>query len=195
VNWVLIEGVKKTGLTLHFMEEKPDTGDIIAQRAVDIAPNDTAHTLFLKLVREARPLMKEILPRLKDKTFTRISQSELGPSSYFGGRRPEDGLISWEQGAESVYNLVRAVTHPYPGAFTYLDRKKLFIWWAEVEPSIEVGPGARNGEILSVNPFLVNAGGRALRLTTVQIEGEEEMSGEAYAAVHRLKNGILGGNA
>jgi methionyl-tRNA formyltransferase len=195
VNWVLIAGAEKTGLTMHFMEEKPDTGDIIAQRAVDIAPNDTAHTLFLKLVNQARPLMKEILPLLRDKTFTPISQSKLGPSSYFGGRRPEDGLISWEKDAETVRNLVRAVTHPYPGAFTFLDGKKLFVWWAEVEPSAETGPGARNGEILSINPLVVNAGGKALRLTSVQVEGEEEMSGEALAAVHKLKNGILGGSA
>ena len=195
VNWVLIAGAEKTGLTMHFMEEKPDTGDIIARRAVDIGPDDTAHTLFLKLVKEARPLMREVLPRLRDKTFTRISQSELGPSSYFGGRRPEDGLISWDKDVQSIYNLVRAVTHPYPGAFTYLDGKKLFIWWAEVEPSMEAVPGTRNGEIFSINPLLVNAAGMALKLVTVQREGEEEMSGEAFAAVHRIKNGILGGSA
>ena len=195
VNWVLIAGAEKTGLTMHFMEEKPDTGDIVAQRAVDIAPEDTAHTLFLKLVKEARPLMREILPRLRDRTFTRTPQSELGPSSYFGGRRPEDGFISWEKDAQSVYNLVRAVTHPYPGAFTYLDGKKLFIWWAEAAPSTKVAHGSRNGELFSTDPLLVNAGDTALKLTSVQFEGEEEMSGEAFAAVHRIKNGILGGNA
>jgi len=139
--------------------------------------------------------MREILPRLRDKTFTRIPQSELGPSSYFGGRRPEDGLISWEKDAQSVYNLVRAVTHPYPGAFTYLDGKKLFIWWAEVASSVKVAPGSRSGELFSTDPLLVNAAGTALRLTRVQFEGEEEMSGDAFAAVYKIKNGILGGNA
>ena len=195
VNWVLIEGAEKTGLTMHFMEEKPDTGDIIARRAVEIGHADTAHTLFLKLVKEARPLMKEILPRLKDGTFTRTPQSELGPSSYFGGRRPEDGLISWDKDAGSIYNLVRAVTHPYPGAFTRLEGRKLFVWWAEVEPSVEEGMDRRPGEILSVNPLLVMTSGGILRLVTLQLEGEEEMSGEAFAAVHKLKNGILGGSA
>ncbi|MDR2018439.1 MAG: formyltransferase [Syntrophobacterales bacterium] len=195
VNWVLIAGAEKTGLTMHFMEEKPDAGDVVAQRAVDITSDDTAHTLFLKLVNEARPLMRDILPRLLDRTFTRISQSELGPSSYFGGRRPEDGLISWEKDARSVHNLVRAVTHPYPGAFTYFDGKKLFIWQTEVEPRMEIDPAVRKGEIISTNPLVVNAGGKALKLVTVEFDGEREISGEAWAAVYISKNRILGGNA
>ncbi len=194
VNWVLIEGRARTGLTLHFMEEKPDTGDIVAQKAIDIAPEDTAHTLFLKMIREAGPLIREVLPALRDRTFTRTRQADLGPSSYFGGRKPEDGLISWQKDAVGVYNLVRAVTHPYPGAFTYLEGRKFYVWWAAVEPSIQVAPDRKAGEVLSVSPFLVNAGGSALRLMTVQLEGENEMSGEEFVARHSVKNRILGGN-
>ncbi len=192
VNWVLIAGETETGLTLHVMEEKPDTGDIIARRAIDISPRDTAHTLFLKMIKEARPLMRDILPALGDGTFTPIRQSDLGPSSYFGGRKPEDGRIFWDRDARAVYNLVRAVTHPYPGAFTYLDGAKLYVWWTETEPSVEVAPDAEEGAVLSEKPFLVNAGGGALRLVTVQREGEEETSGEAFAALYKLKNRRLG---
>ena len=195
VNWVLIAGMEKTGLTLHFMEEKPDTGDVVARRAIDIDSRDTAHTLFLKMIGEARPMMRDILPALRDGTFTRTPQSGLGPSSYFGGRKPEDGLISWEKDAVSVYNLMRAVTHPYPGAFTYLEGRKLFIWWAEPELSVAVPADTPRGGIFSIGPLRVNAGGTALRLVTVEMEGEGEMSGEVFAATHRLKNRTLGGNA
>jgi methionyl-tRNA formyltransferase len=145
------------------------------------------------MIEEARPLMRDILPSLRDGTFTRIAQKDLGPSSYFGGRRPEDGLISWEKDARSLYNLVRAVTHPYPGAFTYFEGRRLYVWWAEVESSIEIGPDKERGAILSEDPLLVNTGAGALRLVTVQLEGEKEMSGEGLAAFHRLKNGKLGG--
>ncbi|HEY3278457.1 MAG TPA: formyltransferase [Syntrophorhabdaceae bacterium] len=194
VNWVLIKGETETGLTLHFMEEKPDTGDIVTQKTIPISPDDTAHTLFLKMIKEAGPLVKEILPKLRDTTFTRMKQADLGPSTYFGGRRPEDGLISWEKDGRSVYNLVRAVTHPYPGAFTWMDGKKLYIWRAQPELSIPVAAGAQSGEVLSENPLLVNAGGTALKLVTVQLDGEDEMGGETFAVRHSLKNRILGGN-
>jgi methionyl-tRNA formyltransferase len=127
VNWVLIEGEKKTGLTLHCMVEKPDAGDIIAQRPVDISFEDNAFTLFMKMVSEARILMKEILPHIQDGSFPRIPQANLGPSSYFGGRKPKDGLIAWQKDAISIYNLTRATTHPYPGAFTYLNGRKFHL--------------------------------------------------------------------
>jgi methionyl-tRNA formyltransferase len=194
VNWVLVKGETKTGLTLHYMEEKPDTGDIVAQRAIDIAMDDTAHSLFLKMIDAARPLMREILPSLDSRTFTAVSQAGLGPSSYYGGRKPEDGLISWEKDSPSIYNLVRAVTHPYPGAFTYVDGKKLFIWWAGIEPAPSTSPDALPGTVYSVSPVLVKTGDGALRLATVQLEGEKEMSAEEFAVLHNLKDKTLGGN-
>jgi len=190
VNWVLIKGEKKTGVTLHYMVEKPDAGDIIGQREVPIAFDDTAYTVFMKMAHEARLLIREILPQLEKGTFTRIPQEGLGKSSYFGGRKPEDGLIAWENDAVSIYNLVRAVTHPYPGAFTYLGGKKLYIWKAYPE---EDTWNATPGRILSERPFMVGTGKGILKLLNVQLEGEEEMDGEAFATLHHLKDKILGG--
>ncbi len=194
VNWVLVEGETKTGLTLHYMEEKPDAGDIVAQRAVDIADSDTAHTLFLKMIDAARPLIRDILPSLDARTFTAVSQSGLGSSSYYGGRRPEDGLIAWEKDARSIYNLIRAVTHPYPGAFTYLDGKKLFIWWATVEPTAPHRADAPEGKVCSLSPVLVKTGDGTLKLATVQPEGGQEMDADKFATLYNLKDKILGGN-
>jgi methionyl-tRNA formyltransferase len=191
VNWVLIEGEKKTGLTLHCMEEKPDAGDIVAQRPLDISFDDNAFTLFMKMVNEARILMKEILPRIQDRSFPRIPQADLGPSSYFGGRKPKDGIIDWQKDALSIYNLTRATTHPYPGAFTYLDGRKLFIWKAYPEEGqIDHPPGS----IISTKPLIVNTGKGILKLLRVQRAGEAEMDGEVFAANHDVDNKILGGN-
>ena len=192
VNWVLIEGEKKTGLTLHYMLEKPDAGDIIAQREVMIEFDDNAYTVFMKMVREARVLMKEILPKLEDGTFKRIPQADLGPSTYFGGRKSEDGLISWQKDALSIYNLTRAVTHPYPGAFTYLDGKRFYIWKAYPEDG---GRGVSPGAIISKRPLKVNTGNGVLKLLRVQLEGEDEMDGETFAFIHNLKDKMLGGQS
>ncbi|MCX8023358.1 MAG: formyltransferase [Syntrophorhabdaceae bacterium] len=188
INWVIIHGEKKTGVTLHYMVEKPDAGDIVAQREVEITFEDTAYTLFMKMAEAARLLMRDTMPRLMEGTFERYPQ--VGPSSYFGGRRPEDGLIPWDKDALSIYNLIRAVTHPYPGAFTYVEGKKLFIWKAyPIKGNTEHTPG----KVITTRPLTVATGKGILRLISVQYEGEEEMMGEEFTMIHDLENKILGG--
>jgi methionyl-tRNA formyltransferase len=188
VNWVLIEGEKKSGVTLHVMEAKPDAGDIVAQKEVEITFDDTAHSLFLKLADAARLLMRDALPQLLSGNFPRVAQT--GTSSYFGGRRPEDGLIDWSKDALALYNLIRAVTHPYPGAFTFFEGKKLFIWKAE---PLEIAHTASGGTFISTNPLLVAARPGALRLISVQLNGEPEISAEAFVKAHHLEGKRLGG--
>lgn len=188
VNWVLIEGETRTGLTLHRMEVKPDAGYIVAQKAVDILFEDTAFTLFMKLAKAARELMREVIPALQAGTFERRPQE--GTSSYYGGRGPEDGRIDWTKGALALYNLVRAVTHPYPGAFTYLEGKKLYLWKAKPVEGPHDGPP---GTVLSSMPLLVNAGEGALELVSLQLEGEEEIEASAFVARHPLNKQRLGG--
>jgi len=188
VNWVLIKGEKRTGVTLHIMEAKPDAGAIIAQRAVEIAFEDTAHTLAQKLASESRALMREIMPRLESGTFERYPQT--GQSSYYGGRKPEDGIIDWTASAESIYNLVRAVTHPYPGAFTTLEGKRLFIWTALPQKGTVAGSP---GTVVSTEPVLVKAGKDLIRIGSIQLEGEREMDASVFVAAHGVKNKLLGG--
>ncbi|MGD0238482.1 MAG: formyltransferase [Syntrophorhabdales bacterium] len=188
VNWVLIEGEKESGVTLHVMEAKPDAGDIVAQKEVKITFEDTAHSLFLKLAGAAHPLMRDILPRLISGRFPRVAQ--IGTSSYFGGRRPEDGLIDWSNKALTVYNLIRAVTHPYPGAFTFIEGEKLLIWRAE---PLEMAHTAPSGTIISTNPLLVATDQGALRLISVQLNGQPEISAEAFVKAYHLEGKRLGG--
>ena len=190
VNWVLIAGENKTGLTLHYMLEKPDAGDMIAQKECEITFDDTAYTLFMKMADTARLLMRDVLPRFRNGTFTSTPQA--GPSSYFGGRKPEDGRISWEKDALSIYNLTRAVTHPYPGAFTSLDGKKLYIWKAYPE---DTNVCQQPGKIVSIAPLTVGTDNGILKLLRVQLEGEEEMDGEQFARRHNVENKNLGGRA
>lgn len=134
VNWVLVKGETETGVTLHLMTEKPDAGDIVGQEAVPIAFGDTALTLFGKLERSAESLLAELLPRIAAGEIPR-RPNEIEKGSYFGGRKPEDGRIDWNRPAAEIYNLVRAVTRPYPGAFAYLSSEKILVWWAVPVPA------------------------------------------------------------
>jgi methionyl-tRNA formyltransferase len=117
VNWAILHGETQTGATLHIMEAKPDAGDIVGQSAVSIGPNETATDVFSKVSQAAVAVMNEILPSLIQGNVPR-KPNELQKGSYFGGRKPSDGQIHWNQKAVQVHNLVRAVAPPYPGAFT-----------------------------------------------------------------------------
>jgi len=117
VNWAVLHGATETGATLHAMTVKPDAGTIVAQTAVPILPDDTAHEVFGKVQVAAEITLWKVLPELLAGRAPRL-HNDLARGSYFGGRKPEDGRIDWNQGAQQVYNLHRAVAPPYPGAFT-----------------------------------------------------------------------------
>ena len=117
VNWAILHGETETGATLHIMEVKPDAGDIIGQSAVSIEPNETATEVFGKVSQAAVTVMSQVLPELVQGQMFR-KPNLLAQGSYFGGRKPADGEIQWQQTAKQVHDLVRAVAPPYPGAFT-----------------------------------------------------------------------------
>ena len=182
VNWVLVHGETETGVTLHYMVEKPDKGEIVAQKRVPITPTDTALTLFGRMTAAAKELMTEIYPALRAGTAPRIPQDQ-SQASYFGGRGPKDGLIDWQKGAQEIYNLVRAVTHPYPGAFTMLQGRKLFIWWGralEARPGNTPAPGLITA-CLPEEGLLVAASHGHFLITQAQWEGEPEFLGPVLA--------------
>ena len=117
VNWAVLRGETETGATLHHMTVKPDDGDIVAQSAVPILPDDTAREVFDKVTVAAELTLFGAVPNILAGTAPRRRQ-DLAQGSYFGGRRPEDGIIDWTQPVAAIHNLVRAVAPPYPGALT-----------------------------------------------------------------------------
>ncbi|MDO8298971.1 formyltransferase [Lacisediminimonas sp.] len=119
VNWAVLNGETQTGATLHEMTAKPDAGAILGQIAVPILPDDTAFEVFGKCAVAAEQTLWQVLPLLLAGRAPRLA-NDLAQGSYFGGRKPEDGRIDWQQPAAVVYNLHRAVAPPYPGAFTTL---------------------------------------------------------------------------
>ena len=126
VNWAILHGETQTGATLHIMEAKPDAGDIVGQSAVNIGPDETATDVFGKVSQAAVRVIHEALPQLIQGNVPR-KPNELQNGSYFGGRKPSDGQIHWNQNAAQVHNLVRAVAPPYPGAFTDHQGKTMIV--------------------------------------------------------------------
>ncbi len=168
VNWQLVFGEKKSGVTLHHMVIKADAGDIVGQAAVYVDERDTALTLFKKLEDAADQVLRKYIPMLLDGTAPRIKQDH-SSATYFGGRRPEDGKIEWSWDARRIYNLIRAVTWPYPGAFSGLGDKRLYIWAAEPLPGKDMDLPA--GSVRQVNgDILVQTGQGCLKLISASLE-------------------------
>ena len=125
-NWAVLNGETETGATLHEMAAKPDAGAIVAQTPVPILPDDTAGQVFDKVTVAAEQTLWRVLPALVAGDAPRLP-NDLAAGSYFGGRKPEDGRIDWTQPAQQVYNLVRAVAPPYPGAFTDIGSERFIV--------------------------------------------------------------------
>ncbi len=127
VNWAILKGAPFTGASLHYMTEKPDAGDLVDQERVPIGPDDDALTVARAVTEAAVTVLERSWPKLKAGVAPRIAL-DLAKGSYFGGRKPEDGRIDWTRPAQEVHDLVRAVSRPWPGAFTEVFGPKVTIW-------------------------------------------------------------------
>lgn len=188
LNWVLVNGEERTGVTLHYMVAAADAGDIIAQEAMAIDPEDTALTLYDRLVKVGTELLDRSYPAIRAGTAPRHPQDP-ALATLFGRRRPEDGRVSWRRPAPELYNLIRAVTHPFPGAFATFGGRRLFVWGARVEPEAHHG---EPGEVIAVRPsagIVVATGAGGLLLIRVALEGEAEVAADEFAARHGLRAG------
>lgn len=181
VNWAIINGETETGNTMFFLDEGVDTGDIIAQRRIRIDEADTCATLYHKVADAALVMLEEHLPALKRGNAPRRPQDH-ALATVMPKRRPEDGVVDWRRSARQLYNWVRALTHPYPGAFSSLEGRRLFIWEArEAGPdNAAASPGAIRGA--SGEDLLVSSASGLLALRRVQWEGADEVPGAALRA-------------
>ncbi|MDX7988172.1 bifunctional UDP-4-amino-4-deoxy-L-arabinose formyltransferase/UDP-glucuronic acid oxidase ArnA [Xenorhabdus sp. 12] len=185
VNWAVLNGETETGVTLHKMLAKPDAGDIIAQQSVQIGEADTSLEVHGKIREAAAELLNGILPQIKSGHYPAIPQDE-SQATYFGRRSAEDGEINWNKSAKEINNLVRAVTEPYPGAFTFLGERKITIWRSR---PLEQNHGKRPGTVISTEPFVIACGDGALEIISGQGESGLYVQGNRLA----LEMGIVAG--
>jgi len=187
LNWVLVHGERETGVTLHRMTSRPDAGNIVDQVRVPISDADTAPTLYARLQEASGELWNRTLPRILAGTATETPQ-DTALATVFGGRSPQDGEIDFRKSAVEVRNLVRAVTRPWPGAFTHSGRRKVLIWSSTVLPAEE--QGTEPGRITSVDPLVVECGRNSLRIDLGQVEGGLPLAGSQLASELNLVPGL-----
>ncbi|QQN36559.1 bifunctional UDP-4-amino-4-deoxy-L-arabinose formyltransferase/UDP-glucuronic acid oxidase ArnA [Rahnella aceris] len=183
VNWALLNGETETGVTLHKMVKRPDAGDIVGQRKVAITGDDTALKLHAKVREAAKALLTDVLPEMKAGNITLTAQDE-SQASYFGRRTAADGEIHWHKSATEINNLIRAVTEPYPGAFSYLGQRKLTIWRAL---PLATQHDKQPGTVLSSDPLTIACGEGALEILAGQSENGLYVQGSRLA----LELGIM----
>ncbi|MBB6157338.1 UDP-4-amino-4-deoxy-L-arabinose formyltransferase/UDP-glucuronic acid dehydrogenase (UDP-4-keto-hexauronic acid decarboxylating) [Pseudomonas sp. JAI115] len=163
-NWALVNGETETGVTLHRMVKRADAGAIVAQQRVAIDRSDTGLTLHAKLRTAASDLLRDTLPNMLQGKITETPQDE-SKATVFGRRTPADGKLVWAKPAEELFNLVRAVTRPYPGAFCAVGEHKLIVWSAEV---VKGNEGQAPGRVISVDPLRIACGQDSLVINAGQ---------------------------
>lgn len=148
INWALINDRKEIGLTFHQATTDLDAGNIYAQYIVPITDNDTIKTIYDKfntlIEKHTAEIVKKVIRGFKGK-------KQRGKVTYCCTRLLEDGYIQWHKTSREIYNLVRALTHPYPGAFTYFEGKKLYIWSCEIPPNPKYFEGRIPGRIIEIH--------------------------------------------
>jgi methionyl-tRNA formyltransferase len=166
VNWSLIEGKNKYILQLFLMTPGIDDGDILDFQTFDINKWDTCRTLYYKISIVQKQKLLELIPKLIKNKFNRIPQT--GEPTFYPKRTPDDGLINWNQTSEKLYDFIRAITKPYPGAFSYIDDKKILIWKSQPFDNHIIYDQNRTGEIVekfSSGDFIVKCNKGTLLIT------------------------------
>lgn len=178
IHQAIIDGQAQTGVTIMYMAEKLDAGDIISQRAIAIEETDHTGGMFDKLSAVGRELLKETLPSLINGTNARTVQDE-ALVTFASNISREQELIDWNKDARTLYNQVRGL-HPWPVAYTKFEEANFKIWWAQVG---KTSTTAAPGEVVKIEKdhFEVATGdGSTLALYDVQPAGKKRMTAEDY---------------
>lgn len=177
MNWAIINGEKETGVTLFHIAEGIDCGPIVDQMPTPIHINDTAKTLDERVIKLYEEIITRNLPGLASGAVKSVPQDD-SIATYTCKRTPEDGEIDWHNSAEQIHNLIRATTHPFPGAFTTLREKKILIWESELPSHSDFYVGNIPGRVLGKKEGAIEVltGKGIIRLKQLQFIDEEEKS-------------------
>lgn len=197
IQWAIVNGETKTGVTAMMMDKGMDTGDMLLRREVAIDPQDTAQSLYEKLAEEGAALIKEVIERLlKGEQLRREKQKE-EEATYAPIIQKKDGLIDWAQSAKNIEQKVRGFSQ-WPGAYTFLEDKKLTILEAEIieEPeqknALPTGAVIQKGLQEKKPVLLVQTGDQVLKIKRLQLQGKKAMDADAFLRGNALNGKLLG---
>lgn len=194
VNWVIINGETKTGVSIIKMDKEVDHGDIILKKEVKIDPLDNTMSLGQKLSKMGESVLIEALNLIEENKASFCSQEEK-ETTFAPKLKKSDGLINYLEDAFRIHNKVRGL-FPWPGSFTYFNNKILKILETEVIPSEETAK-ASPGTVINIREegFVVQTGQGLLLIKQLQLEGSKAMSAKQFNLGHRIKIGTkLSGN-
>lgn len=153
INWALIRGESESGNSLFWLNEEIDSGDLIDQARFPITPYDTCATLYARVAAANREMLLRLVPRLLAGELPRQPQptTAVAKEPPLPRRRPSDGVLNWAQPVRQVYNFIRALTRPYPGAFSELDGTRWKVWHAAMPSGngAHAAPGTVLGPVFS----------------------------------------------
>ena len=183
VNWAIINGESETGNTMITLEPEADTGDIVAQRKIAISDDDDCRTIYEKVGQTEIDMLDDVLPMIRRGILPRKKQDD-SKASVMPKRRPEDGIIDWRRSTREIFNWVRALTEPYPGAFSLLNGEKVWIWTARpVEDGVDLGPTEPGSVAHDKQGWpIVATGDGWIRIMSAQAEGEQKVAGQVAGA-------------
>ncbi|AZQ14283.1 methionyl-tRNA formyltransferase [Halorubrum sp. PV6] len=173
--WSIIKGLDETVLSLFHLVEEADAGDIVGKEPLPIHIEDDASSLYQKMIKAGRTLMRKHYPEFSNDIVQSTSQDH-SRATWWPKREPHHGLIDWNQRPDVVYNWIRGQSRPYPGAFSYLRDKKITIWGAN-PPEGNTTFGCP-GEIMYQDEGClgVEVWESTIELTEVQVEGDDPIS-------------------
>jgi methionyl-tRNA formyltransferase len=187
INWAIINGETKTGITIFWPDRGIDTGPILLQKEVEISPDDTVGSLYFeKLFPLGIEALVEAIELIKKGTAPRIPQDE-SQATYEGLCTEKDAIINWSAPIDGVYNLIRG-TNPQPGATTYFHGKTLKIF--DAKPIYDI-VGGLPGQIVnsSTDGFVVSLKRGAILVQKVQINKSSKIEAAEFAKQARLEIG------
>lgn len=195
IHQAIIDGEKETGVTIMYMVEKLDAGDILTQTVVPIEENDHVGTLHNKLSVAGAKLLSETIPQLIQGNLKPIKQDD-SLATFAGNIKREQEKIDWTKAGEDIYNQIRGL-HPWPVAYTILDGKPLKVWWGE---KVKLDAKKEPGTIVSIeeNGIVVATGNEvAIKITDLQPAGKKRMLAESFlrGAGTSIKTGMKLGEA
>jgi UDP-4-amino-4-deoxy-L-arabinose formyltransferase/UDP-glucuronic acid dehydrogenase (UDP-4-keto-hexauronic acid decarboxylating) len=188
LNWVLVNGETRTGVTLHHMAPDADAGDIVAQASIDIAPDDTALTLYGRMIKRGVDLLVESYPAVVGGTARRVPQDH-ARATVFGRRTAEDGRVAWDWAARRITNMIRAVTHPFPGAFVGDGDRRVYLWEGSVDSLTSAKAPGTIIDIAREHGIAIATGDGVLRVTRIQSSNDNEQAAATWAHTRGLSPG------
>jgi methionyl-tRNA formyltransferase len=186
--WSLIKGLDTTAMSFFHLVEEADAGDLVAQHEIPIKVEDDAASLYEKVRLAAKDLIRATYDDLESQDFPRLEQGD-SKATWWPKRVPRHGLVDWTKTPEELYDWIRGQSHPYPGAFSYLDGTKLRLWSAR--PPSDDKVFAAPGEILGVDGDGVEiaAWEGSIVVDRIQVADDDETTGSELVDSYEFEVG------